>query len=227
MFTGRSALRLAVGLALICAGYILGVIDFEPGFAGALVVAIVVLAVWLLLVAETKASQERFTTAAIEASVADEVAREMDRARRHGTPLTIARFALGSTTKRGDRISRLKLEDVQRAIRTLDRAWLDNHDLYILMAESDRRQAQPVLERLARAIPSLDGVEPMAASFPDDAVTIGGLAQSLGIEMVPWMRPEVGPMPPRSRPTAPEALAVEAIRPSPPRVERNADTTQR
>lgn len=180
-FSRGTALRLAVGIGLVCAGYTLGAIEMEPDPLGAIFVAVVVVAIWLLLFAETRGSEERSTLAAIEKSVAKDVAREVDRARRGGRPLTLARFPLRDAAMAGIRLSDKHLDLVQRTLRTVDRIWLDREDLYVLMPESDRNSAEIGLLRLRTRLSALGGIVPSVAVFPDDGVTMGSLATALGL----------------------------------------------
>lgn len=225
-FSRGTVLRLAVGIGLVCAGYMLGAMKVEPDPLGATFVAVVVVAIWLLLFAETKGSEERSTLAATERSVAEEVAREIDRARRSGRPLTLARYPLLGSAPTDVRLSDKHVELIQKTMRTADRVWLERHDLYLLMPESDRNSALTGLVRLRTRLPALGGIEPCIAVFPEDGVTMRSLAIALGLEDRPEYPAHAGHHEP-STDRVRDAIAVEFARPVTPAVEPTPDEFHR
>ncbi|HEU4673206.1 MAG TPA: hypothetical protein VFS32_09930 [Candidatus Limnocylindrales bacterium] len=92
---------------------------------------------------------------------------ELERARRHGHPLTLvrARPAAG-----------LGVMDMAARIRMLDHAWLERGEVMLLLGETDRAGADRLVGRLT-AEGLLSG--PVVAAFPDDALTTGGLLARL------------------------------------------------
>ena len=179
-FLRENALRLAVGISLIFAGYTLGAFRMDPDPVGVLFVSVIVVATWLLLMAETQGSAERSTQVTFEKSVAKEVAREFDRARRSGRPLALARYRLGAQL-RASRLNDKQLDRIQKTVRAVDRVWLDRDGLHLLMPDSDRNSATTALVRLRERLPALADLDPVVVVFPKDGITVGSLVRSLSL----------------------------------------------
>ena len=181
-FLLESAPRLAIGIGLVFVGYSLGSKETEASPIAAIIVAVVIVTVGAITLVDTNSRRQRTSRTAIDRSVADEVGREVARARRTERPVALARYSL-LTTSLADRIvSDKQLRVIQGALRTQDRAWLDCLDLFILMPESDRASAGAALSRLQAVFAPLKDVEPRLAIFPEDGSTVGGLMSALRMD---------------------------------------------
>lgn len=93
------------------------------------------------------------------ASAPDDLVRELERSRRFSRPLAL----IGAPAES-------RYGAISGAIRKIDRIWLDDGAVYVLLPESDRCVADALLDRLHRSgvLPSDAAV---VAVFPDDALT--------------------------------------------------------
>ena len=127
-----------------------------------------------------------------------ELARELDRARRYGRDFVLMKIPVRTSgiPARASaimRVSRNRRRDatadyaraVSAVLRTVDRVWVHEGAVYALLPESDRSIAEALLLRLADEMPELlpeDGVR--LAAFPADGLTSGALLEQLEREPV-------------------------------------------
>ncbi len=105
-----------------------------------------------------------------------EFRREMRRARRGVRPLTLVRVpgpGPESTESTIDLIAR-SLQFGQH-LRLVDRTWVDDGSIYVLLPESPRAAADILLGRLRAIAPELLAVGVRIATFPDDGLTSGAI----------------------------------------------------
>jgi hypothetical protein len=119
-----------------------------------------------------------------------EVERELVRSRRYDRTFVLARAAL-PTPRSGRRDP--SAEALGAHLRRIDRAWVDNRHVYLLLPESDRRAAEQVAGRLLAE----HGVSDLRlAAFPRDGVTAGALLATLrGPVETPEREPVPSPTP--------------------------------
>ena len=153
-----------------------------------------------------------------------EFRRELRRARRGGRPLTILRIAGADlpgggagATELGTRARALGLR-----LRTVDRAWVDEGSIYVLLPESSRAAAEALIARIradaSEVLPELVRV----ATFPENGLTSGAIIAALDggvVEHVPIpIRPmggegvvDVAPIPIRAIGGDAAAFAPDAV----------------
>jgi hypothetical protein len=126
-----------------------------------------------------------------------EFRRELRRARRHDRPLTIVRLPrpIGSEAS-GD-----PAEDVRALglkLRLTDRWWADEESIFVMLPESGRTAATPVLDRL-EAVRQGSRTLARVAAFPEDGLTSGAIIAAVlgtGVGPVPTpIRPSVAAEP--------------------------------
>ena len=105
-----------------------------------------------------------------------DVAREMERSRRVGTPLTLVRLECGAVgVASADLVARARL-----GVRAAEGVFADGRDAYVVVPGS-REAAMQVVRRLVDRLgldPAVvDGVR--LATFPSDALTLTGLVEQL------------------------------------------------
>lgn len=165
-----SAILLGVGVGLQ-----IGEVDIGLGVESGLILAIVSAMALTVIIAATSGEPPVAEVTAVE-SAWMEFRRELRRARRHERPLTLIRIP---PPARDDGSEPIDLAPVSRHIdarlRLIDRAWLDDGSIYVMLPESGRPAAATVVDRLAAVAPagSLAGVR--IASFPDDGLTSGAI----------------------------------------------------
>lgn len=103
---------------------------------------------------------------------------ELERARRHGRPLVLARLPLVASAD--DATARQLPLEVRPLLRATDDVWVDRNDLMLLMPEVTSAQVQPALARVAAAL----GARAMSggarvAAFPEDGLTLVALCQRI------------------------------------------------
>jgi hypothetical protein len=100
-----------------------------------------------------------------------EFRRELRRSRRSGRPMTLLRTqgppALAAMIDDPDARSR----DLHEHLRLVDRTWVDDGSVYILLPETPRAAADSLVTRLATVAPELLPGEVRLATFPDDGLT--------------------------------------------------------
>lgn len=118
----------------------------------------------------------------IEVPSADEAGwaefrREMRRSRRGVRPLTLLRVVGPGPDEEGltaDLTVRSQL--LGRHLRLVDRAWVDDGSVYILLPESPRAAADVLLARIRAISPALlMSNDVRSATFPDDGLTSGAI----------------------------------------------------
>ena len=107
------------------------------------------------------------------------VARELERSRRHGRPMALARIPMdagaleSSTPAAEDRLT--------PALRATDHVWGQDGDVLVLLAETTSAQAQDALQRVLALLPGRATTDPVRiASFPEDGLTLTALCECLG-----------------------------------------------
>jgi hypothetical protein len=108
-----------------------------------------------------------------------EFRRELRRSRRSGRPMTLLRTqgppALAAMIDDPDARSR----DLHEHLRLVDRTWVDDGSVYILLPETPRAAADSLVTRLATVAPELLPGEVRLATFPDDGLTSGALISAV------------------------------------------------
>jgi hypothetical protein len=207
----------------------------EPIVATGVLVAIVVgFALGLLVASAVRRRRSRVTVPvrlgdalvveADEAGPQDpwiEFQREMKRSRRTGRPLAILRL----TGPSDDRALLDVATTLAELVRDVDRVWVEQRELFVLLPETDPAEAAVLAERLdRRAARVLQGMALAMACFPTDALTSDDLlarlrgAPPVATRPTPGVRGADGPA------IRPRALAgVASVRPA--AVARNGTAT--
>jgi len=106
-----------------------------------------------------------------EQAFKESVSRELYRSRRYGRQMALVGVPAGE---------KATMRLIQRSVRLLDQVWLDREQVYILLPEGDREEAEGLLTRLASADPIMVDVEAARlAVFPEDALTTEALIQAV------------------------------------------------
>jgi hypothetical protein len=115
-----------------------------------------------------------------------EFRREMRRSRRGVKALTIVRVPMA------DDISEEELEARSEALaahlRLVDRTWVDDGSIYVLLPESPKPAVDALLARVREGAPALLPADVRTATFPDDGLTSGAIIAALhgaALEQVP------------------------------------------
>lgn len=118
-----------------------------------------------------------------------EFRRELRRARRHRRALTLVRIPhRGSDAAAASRDLRDLTDRIGAGLRLIDRAWVDNGNIYVMLPESSRADASVAVERLMTLDPNLSPDDVRVASFPDDGLTSGALiaaVHDMAIDRIP------------------------------------------
>ena len=107
---------------------------------------------------------------------------ELDRGRRYGHHFGLVRI---SCPRRVDRQSfaRELAHSLAVLLRRVDRVWIDNGAVYMLLPECDRTKVEAMLDRIYEPLHALlgEGVTDLITSavFPEDGLTSGALAATL------------------------------------------------
>jgi hypothetical protein len=101
---------------------------------------------------------------------------ELSRARRYERPIALIRGPLPSPTEATAQLD--VMADINKSLRTVDTAWIDGGALWILATEADRTMAGQLVDRIVSTT-WLEAEDVRIASFPDDALTAGGLISLL------------------------------------------------
>jgi hypothetical protein len=128
-----------------------------------------------------------------------EFRRELRRARRGGRPLTILRIA-GDELPADGADGRTDLGMHARALglrlRIVDRTWVDDGSIYVLLPESPRVAADALIERIRADMPQELPERIRVATFPENGLTSGAIIAALNdgfVDTVPIpIRPMVG-----------------------------------
>jgi hypothetical protein len=172
--------HLVVALIAALAGAGIGLeiarVGFNPGqqLAWWLGVIGVIALVLVLLTAPRGTSESMPATAAREGWA--EFRRELRRSRRGVRPMTIVRLpgpADPAAAEAADLPGRARR--LHQHLRLVDRTWVDEGSIYILLPESPRVAADTLIGRLHRLTPDLVDDDVRVATFPDDGLTSGAL----------------------------------------------------
>lgn len=110
-----------------------------------------------------------------------EFRRELRRSRRSGRPMTLLRTRDAVTPESTQAVD--DLDDRSRSLhdhlRLVDRTWVDDGSVYILLPETSRAAADSLVSRLVTVAPELLPGELRLATFPDDGLTSGALISAV------------------------------------------------
>lgn len=152
-----------------------------------------------------------------------EFRRELRRARRGGRPLTILRIA-GAELPGGAGATDLatRARALGLRLRIVDRAWVDDDSIYVLLPESSRAAAEALIARVRADAPEELPELVRVATFPENGLTSGAIIAALDdgvVEHVPIpIRPmggegviDVAPIPIRALGGDAAAFAPDAV----------------
>jgi hypothetical protein len=163
---------IGIGLEIARAG-----LDPAPSFAFWLGVIGVIALVLVLLAAPAEQSEPVATPA--RAGWA-EFRRELRRSRRGSRPMTIVRLpGPSSPTAAEEEVAGGKARRLHEHLRLVDRTWVDDGSVYILLPESSRTAADSLLSRLRHSEPEIVSEDVRLATFPDDGLTSGALISAV------------------------------------------------
>lgn len=117
-----------------------------------------------------------------------EFRRELRRARRHRRALTLVRIPHRDSDAAASRDLRDLTDRIGAGLRLIDRAWVDNGNIYVMLPESSRAAASVAVERLMTLDSNLSADDVRVASFPDDGLTSGALiaaVHDMAIDRIP------------------------------------------
>jgi 4-amino-4-deoxy-L-arabinose transferase-like glycosyltransferase len=103
-----------------------------------------------------------------------EFRREMRRSRRGVKALTILRIPMADPSTDESMLAAWS-ESVAAQLRLVDRTWVDDGSVYVLLPESSRPAADALLARVRSSAPVLLPPEVRVATFPDDGLTSGAI----------------------------------------------------
>jgi hypothetical protein len=122
----------------------------------------------------------RSAPSAIKGAAIDDVAkgwvefhRELARARRFDRQFAIVRFSTGRSPERAVLVG-LRSE-IAALSRRIDRLWIDEDDILLLLPEATEAAAEAALARIAVRVPAAFAVEPGLARYPEHGITSGAL----------------------------------------------------
>ena len=162
-----------IGLEISHAGIIIGAsLAFWMGVFGVIALVLV------LLTAPTEPASPVPTPA--RAGWA-EFRRELRRSRRSGRPMTLLRTRSAVTPEAiaGTDDADGRSRGLHQYLRLVDRTWVDEGSVYILLPETSRAAADSLLSRLVTVAPELLPGEIRVATFPDDGLTSGALISAV------------------------------------------------
>jgi hypothetical protein len=168
----RTFIGIASGWAVaVAADWLIGLHGLGVAFA---VGGAVVAAVLAASNAGTSAIQLSAVTSEPDQGWA-EFHRELNRARRFDRPFGIVRFAgVGAGT-----VTEMVVRDRVAALaRRIDRVWLDDGDLFLLLPESDAAAVETAVARAQYRLGEALGAA-VTATFPANGITSGSLVASL------------------------------------------------
>lgn len=138
-----------------------------------------VIALVLVLITAPPETETRPASSSARAGWA-EFRRELRRSRRSVLPMTLLRLRGPADPEAA---AEMDLEAVSRRfhehLRLVDRTWVDDGSVYILLPESTRAAADALLARLGTAVPDLMVHDLRLATFPDDGLTSGALISAV------------------------------------------------
>ena len=153
-------------------------IDLTPNLAWWLGVIGVIALVLVLLTAPGDPAAIPLATSAREGWA--EFRRELRRSRRGVRPMTLVRLpgpADADTAEAGDPSDHARR--LHEYLRLVDRTWVDDGSVYILLPETTRAAAETLLDRLRRLTPEVVAENVRVATFPDDGLTSGALISAV------------------------------------------------
>ena len=174
--------HLVVALIASLAGIGIGVQVAQAGFhvAPSLAFWMGVFGVLALVLVLLTAPAERPSSIALPARAGwAEFRRELRRSRRSTRPMTLLRtlapLGPGAPPEDPDDRSRRLHEH----LRLVDRTWVDDGAVYILLPETSRAAADSLVSRLLTVAPELLPGDVRLATFPDDGLTSGALISAV------------------------------------------------
>jgi hypothetical protein len=111
-----------------------------------------------------------------------EFRRELRRARRGGRPLTVLRIAgdeLPTDGPDGPSVLGTRSRRLGLHLRLVDRTWVDDGSIYVLLPESPRAAANALIGRIRAESPGQLPERVRIATFPDNGLTSGALIAAL------------------------------------------------
>jgi hypothetical protein len=126
-----------------------------------------------------------------------EFRRELRRARRGGRPLTILRIAgdeLSADGADGRSDLGMHARKLGLRLRIVDRTWVDDGSIYVLLPESSRAAADALIARIRADVPQElpEGVR--IATFPENGLTSGAIIAALNDGVVDAVPIPIRPM---------------------------------
>jgi hypothetical protein len=115
-----------------------------------------------------------------------EFRREMRRSRRGVKALTIVRIPMADDASEDELEARS--EKLAAHLRLVDRTWVDDGSIYILLPESPKPAAESLFARVRAEAPALVPADVRTATFPDDGLTSGAIIAAVhgaALEQVP------------------------------------------
>ena len=106
-----------------------------------------------------------------------EFRREMRRSRRGVKALTVVRVPMSADA--GEDELEARSEALAAHLRLVDRTWVDDGSIYVLLPESPRTAAEALLTRVRSLSPALLPADVRTATFPDDGLTSGAIIAAL------------------------------------------------
>jgi hypothetical protein len=158
-------------------GHELGVAGLGPAFGLGVWIALLGLGA-LLMFCMTLPGQSAAPSTNPDDTGWSEFRRELRRARRGGQPLTMLRVAgeelpsdgLDGRSDLGTRARRLALH-----LRLVDRTWVDDGSIYVLLPETTRAAAEALIGRVRATAPEQLPGHVHMATFPENGLTSGAL----------------------------------------------------
>jgi hypothetical protein len=151
------------------------------------------LAGWLSAVVAPRPIARRRPSAVLHSDPWEEFRRELDRSRRYERQFVLVRVPGSRGPRNGAarppaHAPEERLQAVAELLRSVDRAWLDEGDVYILLPECSRAMGEAFVSRLERLVPWLVAeVDVRIAAFPGDGMTSGALLAVLHGLSIPGM----------------------------------------
>ncbi len=153
-----------------------------------------------------------------EAGWAD-VHREISRARRHERPLAIVRLPGEAGSDANARAAAIAPH-----LRRIDRTWADHGEVNLLLPETDRPEAERLVERLRSRQPDVVMTGASIATFPTDGLTSGALLAALYGTPLPSVPVPVGVGRPADLPADVIELRPHLV-PDPPAADRRESSS--
>jgi hypothetical protein len=162
-----------IGLEIARAG-----VALQPSLAWWLgVIGVIALVLVLITAPEEQAATP--TTTPARAGWA-EFRRELRRSRRSVRPMTLLRLPgpiRAEAAETADLVGRSRR--LHEHLRLVDRTWVDDGSVYVLLPESPKAAADSLLGRLRSVAPDIVAEDVRMATFPDDGLTSGALISAV------------------------------------------------